>query len=687
MDPLYTGSMFITSLSSGALAVWAKAKDNPGLTRVWRALLLLIALWSLGRAGLGMATTHGFGLVAVRFSYAASSWMGLLYVILCGDLVKRELPRLVVWVWGGLCAFLSTAALTPLLIADVTEKLTFRFYDVPGGIVFHLFSAQYTVGIILGIGLLIFGMQKEHGVARNRMRYVFLASVLGFTASWTTFPLVNNVQMYPFGVPLIASYPVLLTYGVVKHHVMDVNLAFRYGTTWVAYVFMGIVLSIGPFVLFGANPTPEWLVSSLLAVGGGPFLFHFTMPAITSLVDRLPWFSGRYLSRHAVQEVLAPLQAVDTLDQLPWAIVERVRSLVPARSCNVLLKDAGKPRFLIKGHFGLDPGQAIFLSVPSDSPLVHHLTNEGTACVAEYLGNGTNGPGPNDAVLKEMKLIEAAVTLPIFFRGELHAIVNIAERIDGRSYNDLDIGHLNELARRSEHRMETLVAGLTHQQLTSMWAHDLVKPFGPKGSMHIVGLAIEGTFGMIPPKLKQALETVLEDVEFVRTNLHQVMKPNEMNMFQIASCVIAAPYESIRRKFTVAAAEQGLNWVVDEPPDSVKVLCDRAIIEHRVLANLVENAFRHTPKGGTVTLGYSLEDKEFIGFVQDTGAGIREEDIPKLFQLGVQLHENQRGLAGLGLASVRSVIESHRGRIWVESKWGTGTRFYFSLRLDNKLKK
>ena len=68
-----------------------------------------------------------------------------------------------------------------------------------------------------------------------------------------------------------------------------------------------------------------------------------------------------------------------------------------------------------------------------------------------------------------------------------------------------------------------------------------------------------------------------------------------------------------------------------------------------------------------------------FGFVYDTGPGISNDDLPKLFSPGTQLDPNTKGLAGLGLASVKSVIETHNGRVWVESEPEKGTTFYFSL--------
>jgi signal transduction histidine kinase len=685
IDGYYFGSMVFSSISAALLAIFFRVKDNPRLTLAWRLSMASTSVWSLGRALMSIAATSGAAMGWMRFSYMGSIWLAPLWLWVSYELTGRQAKRGWFWAICGVTVIFSIANFTPWFIGEVSPKLDFQFYDDTPGFLFEIWSNLFTVFLIWAHAIVFRDMRKASGHHKNRLMAFFVSGVVGFGGSATTFPLVKDVGLYPFGVLGVSLSTVLMSYAVVKHHVMDVNLAFRYGTMWVAYVFMGLVLSVGPFILLGTKPTPGWIISSFLAVGGGPFLFYFTMPTITRLVDRLPWFRGRYLSRHAVREVLASLHAVEDLDRLPWAIVERVKALVPARSCNVLLKDAGKPRFLVKAHYGLDSGQAIFLSTAADSPLACQLRKESTACVADFLGNGKGGSVTDDAVRGEMGFLRSAVALPIFFRGELTAIVNIAERIDGRPYNDVDIGHLNELAQRSEHRMETLIAGLTHQQMTSMWAHDLAKPFGPKGSMHIIDLAMEGAFGPVSPELKQALAAVSGDVGFVKANLHQVLKPNEMSMFRISSWGMAVSYDSIRRKYLGAAAEQRLAWVVDDPPESVKVLCDGPIIEHRVLANLVENAFRHTPEGGTVKMGYSLNKKEFIGFVQDTGMGIRKEDLSKLFNPGVQLNEDNRGLAGLGLASVRNVIETHKGRVWVESEWGKGSTFYFTLPLEVKL--
>jgi signal transduction histidine kinase len=102
----------------------------------------------------------------------------------------------------------------------------------------------------------------------------------------------------------------------------------------------------------------------------------------------------------------------------------------------------------------------------------------------------------------------------------------------------------------------------------------------------------------------------------------------------------------------------------------------------RVLANLVGNALRYTPPGGTVSICAERADGELLVRVQDSGEGIQPDDIPHVFERfyrGEKSRNRETGGSGLGLAIARGIIEAHGGRIWVESEPGKGTRFTFTL--------
>jgi signal transduction histidine kinase len=680
IDLYYFGSLLFLAISAVVLATFLRVKEAPRLTLAWRLCMICTFIWSFGRALMSVATTSDSAIGWMRFSYAGSIWVSGAWLWVTYELTGQKINRFFAWVIVGTNMLFSAANFTPWFIGCVIPKMGFRFYDDSPGLLYNLWSFTYTASLVWALGIVFRGIRKASGHQRNRLIAFFFFGLLAFLGAATTFPLVINIPLYPFGVLGVAASTVLMSYAVLRYNVMDANLAFRYGTIWVSYVFLGLGFSVLPFVFMGAKPNAVWLISSLFAVGGSPFLFERLLPGLTSWVDRLPLFRGRYLSRQEARKVLALFQEVETLNQLPWAIVEKVKNLVHARSCNVLLKDSERSFFLVKAHYGLNRGQATFLSTPTDGPLANYFKINPIPCVEDLLMERT-GSEQAEAIRQEMGFLNSTLSVPIFFRGDLHAIVNISAREDGRPYNDIDLGHLTELAHRSEHRMETLLSGLAQKQTTSMWAHDLMKPFGPKGSIHYLQLAMDGVFGPLAPELKRAIGLVAADAGFVQSHLWEVMTPHQITTFRVIPSPLDIPYINIREKFKIEALKKDLTWIVDIPPASTKVMCDSPIIEHRVIANLIENAFRHTLPGGTVKLGYSITKTEYIGIVQDSGTGIQKEDISRLFKPGAQLNKEEGGLAGLGLASTKSVVESHKGHVWVESEWGKGSVFYFSLPL------
>jgi len=104
----------------------------------------------------------------------------------------------------------------------------------------------------------------------------------------------------------------------------------------------------------------------------------------------------------------------------------------------------------------------------------------------------------------------------------------------------------------------------------------------------------------------------------------------------------------------------------------------------QVFTNLVSNAVKFTEKGG-ITVITGRQDNFIQAAVSDTGCGIQEEDLPKIFQQFTQLQRKVGG-AGLGLSICKEIIKAHGGKIWVESppagqaqEFGKGSIFYFTL--------
>lgn len=106
---------------------------------------------------------------------------------------------------------------------------------------------------------------------------------------------------------------------------------------------------------------------------------------------------------------------------------------------------------------------------------------------------------------------------------------------------------------------------------------------------------------------------------------------------------------------------------------------------HQALSNLISNAIKYSPDGGSVTISGTISQREIIITVTDTGAGLPAEALERVFdrfyRASTSATERAQG-AGLGLYLTRAVIEAHNGRIWVDSDPGQGANFHFSLPLE-----
>jgi PAS domain S-box-containing protein len=133
------------------------------------------------------------------------------------------------------------------------------------------------------------------------------------------------------------------------------------------------------------------------------------------------------------------------------------------------------------------------------------------------------------------------------------------------------------------------------------------------------------------------------------------------------------------RDFKPLMVKNGFDFVIQIPPSSCPAAFDEEKIE-RVLVNLISNAVKFTPAGGRIRVSLSESVGEACICVEDNGRGIPEERIPELFDEFSQLAagDSSRG-SGLGLSICKKIIDSHHGRIWVESVLDQGSRFSFSL--------
>ena len=134
------------------------------------------------------------------------------------------------------------------------------------------------------------------------------------------------------------------------------------------------------------------------------------------------------------------------------------------------------------------------------------------------------------------------------------------------------------------------------------------------------------------------------------------------------------------------ALEKGVTFKVELPQGLPRIRGDGQRLQ-QVLFNLVSNALRHTPTGGTVKTAVEVKEDRVVIRVQDTGSGIPAEDLPHVFERFYRVDRSRArstGGSGLGLTIAKRIVEAHGGQIWAQSWLGAGSTFAFSLPLVDR---
>ena len=141
--------------------------------------------------------------------------------------------------------------------------------------------------------------------------------------------------------------------------------------------------------------------------------------------------------------------------------------------------------------------------------------------------------------------------------------------------------------------------------------------------------------------------------------------------------------EATLRRAVPTIEQAGHTVEIQLPPDDAEVLADAGRIE-QVLFNLIENAARYSDPGSAIEVEAAVQDHYALVSVKDHGDGIPAHELERVFEpfyRGENSRQRRAGGTGLGLAICKGIVESHGGKLWVESTPGKGSTFFFTLPL------
>ncbi len=223
------------------------------------------------------------------------------------------------------------------------------------------------------------------------------------------------------------------------------------------------------------------------------------------------------------------------------------------------------------------------------------------------------------------------------------------------------------------------------RELIANVSHDLRTPIASMQGYIETLLVKEGR--LTDEERKRYLETVAKHGKRLGNLITELFELSKLNSSETEPLrepfSLAELVQDVSQKFRIIAERKKIELRTEFPEQMPFVSADIGLME-RVIENLLDNAQRFTPEGGSITVKLIPVDESVEVRVEDTGAGIAEEEMPFIFDRFYRAHGSENSVkdgAGLGLAIVKRILELHKSSIEVESTTGLGTVFSFRLPL------
>jgi signal transduction histidine kinase len=269
-----------------------------------------------------------------------------------------------------------------------------------------------------------------------------------------------------------------------------------------------------------------------------------------------------------------------------------------------------------------------------------------------------------------MRTVTTAIDVQRAASGEVVQLLGTTQDITDRKRME------DELIRS---RDELVRLAAVKDDFTAMVTHELRTPLASLRAA--IAMVEEGVAGPLAAAQKETLAVASRNLDRLGTLVDNLLDAasleSEKMELRLEEVDLGPLVAELCRTMQPAADQRQIGMQLTLPEHPLRATCDAARIRG-VIANLVNNALKFTPSGGAVEVRLSCTEGMVHVSVSDTGIGIPEADLPKLFQKFSKVHTEdlwKAGGSGLGLAISMQIVKKHRGTITVESVAGKGSTF------------
>ena len=407
-------AIVVTSL---ILGIFVLLKDkNVLINRLLFFLSLCIGIWSFGFLKTITSANAESALFWGRFLYIGAIFIPTVFLhfifSILNDLKNR---KKILFIAYSLCVLFLIFDFTPWFIKDVTPMPPFKYYDVPGTI-YPFYVISLLVQIIYAHYKLIKALKNLIGIKRNQIKYVLGASLIAFTGGISGILPVFGIIIPPYGNYLIALYPVIISYSIVQHRLMDITIVLKKGTIHTLLLSLIFIPSLAIVVFFeklllGSINIPLTLIISLLFILG-VYLSPRVKPQVEEVVDRVI-FKEKYRYQKTLSDLSRVMVSILDLKLLSQKIIDTLTQEIEIEGASLFIMDEEKGYYypIVCTGSGCDEIKKIFL--PKEEPFCVWVTKKNDIIIKEELR------GNEKIYLERLEKMQAEATIPLLWKDEL----------------------------------------------------------------------------------------------------------------------------------------------------------------------------------------------------------------------------------------------------------------------------
>lgn len=691
----YPISGLINAFTSIILGFFVLSRNKTSIKHITYALFCLsIAVWSIfyfvwlitDSRKIALLCSHGFMAGAI---FIPIFYLHHILALLQLNLAKRKII-LVSYISG---AVFSIFNLTPYFITDVQTRLSFKYWPTAGHL-FSIFLPIWVFFVIYGAYEIMKAHRNSTGIEKNRMRYVLIATVIGWGGGATNYPLWYDIPLPPFLNILVSGYIVIVAYAILRHQLMDIEVIIKK-----TVVFAGMfTFAFGIFVAIAL------LVSQLIAGGNTLLAFAISAFIITLLLRPLEtWlinstnkflFQKKYEYKQIIKAFVEQVITELNLDKIVSSTLKLLDQTIHPYSAGIFILNQADDKYRLYNAYGLEDKNITF---GSESKLITFLRKASEPALIKQT-DGVSAVNPE--IVSEMNKLKAVIALPFLLHNDLIGFMFLGRKKSDEEYAKDDLDVLLDLSRtesiavgnaqllteaaQAERRaaIGTMAAGINHEIgnplniITTKIQFFLLSKqrgyFKDKSREEILeecGLLLDET-------LKQT-NRIVE----ITKKLSNFAKPSREFRPQTVNIL-----EEIEETLAMLGHELELEKIRIEKeisPDVPKILADRQELR-QILFNLIRNAAQAIEEKGQITLrALSTANGRVRIEIQDTGKGIPEDKRQRIFEPFFTTKGSAKG-TGLGLSIVRQLVWKNRGEITFKSQEGAGTSFILEFPKANE---